>query len=201
MKIVVKVIISFYQVIGSFLDVYDIPWPPAVHDVLLKLQAFQLDVFALPVAGCIYPNPDYFTTFNMYMAFPIVLNGFIFGVLSLMLKYRIDVNNKALRKQLKDHVQTTWLFVLYLMYPVLCAKVKSPYAARHKQSKQEVSTSMQYDGRLLMKPNFVMSCCTQHIRYVHIAHPMACRQQLQTCYDCSAALLTSNAFKSMQGAL
>jgi len=141
-KTMIKIIISFYQVIGCFLNVYDIPWPPAVHDAFLKMQIFQLDVFALPFVGCIFPNADYFVTFYMYLGFPVALTAIMVGGGSLILKYMIPEDNHAMRRNLKNHVTTSGLFILYLMYPTLCEKVLRVFHCTEVYGKDYLSADL-----------------------------------------------------------
>ena len=44
------------QVLSSYNDVYEIPWPRAIIDMYQWINLIQLDMFSMPALSCVYPN-------------------------------------------------------------------------------------------------------------------------------------------------
>ena len=96
-------------------------WVRWVH----YIQIVGLDFITLPGLSCVFPNPKYYSTLCVYMAMPPVL-AVLCGIAWSTAKWRaraLGLDPKLMHHKLTDNTIQTLLFILFLIYPMLSAKV------------------------------------------------------------------------------
>jgi hypothetical protein len=99
-----------------------------MRDFFLRIQWFQLNLLNLPFLGCAVPNAAYHFTIRFTLLLP-------FGVLVIMAAAwvascwycrRLDRPGVEVAKvldRLTDNVIHSYMFILFLFYPVISSKV------------------------------------------------------------------------------
>jgi len=114
---VLKVLISFAQVSGSFLRNYSIKWPPALQNFFQACTVFTIKIKALPGSlACAFTHLSYTHMQWVYLWGPLAL----LIAISLPAAY---VSIRSPRHPRYDAVMKDWAwistFVLFLIYPLV----------------------------------------------------------------------------------
>ena len=56
-----KVLLSFYQIVSTFLKSLSVPWPRSFVTVFARISVVNLQLVQLPKTACLNPNPSYYT--------------------------------------------------------------------------------------------------------------------------------------------
>ena len=111
-----------------------------------SIRMVGLDLISFPGISCVYPNPKFYSTMTVYMAMPMFL-AVICGVAWRTAKWRahtLGLDRKVMHRKLTDHTLHTFLFILFLVYPMLSAKVSAsslPAALRAPGSRHPSASS------------------------------------------------------------
>ena len=73
----VKVLISFYQIVSTFIHSLDIPWPNVFKAIMSRVSLINLNLLQLPKAACLNPSVSFYQQFVGYV---VSLLGAVLGV-------------------------------------------------------------------------------------------------------------------------
>jgi hypothetical protein len=77
--LLLKILVSFAQMIQSFGNTYSVKWPPRLLAFVEQLKVFNFDVFEVASTECLFPGVvNYYFKFNTTVAIPVVLIGLVF---------------------------------------------------------------------------------------------------------------------------
>uniref|UniRef100_A0A7S0LWG4 Uncharacterized protein n=1 Tax=Cryptomonas curvata TaxID=233186 RepID=A0A7S0LWG4_9CRYP len=112
----IKVVISFYQIVSTFSENYEIAWPSQSTQVFQIAAIFRFDLVAFPGINCLVEGIDYKSKLLIYTIFPIVviIPLFITPVLSILL--RVDKERQNL---VTNQFWYSLMFFLFLVYPTV----------------------------------------------------------------------------------
>lgn len=75
-----KVVIGYGQVISSFQNVYQIPWPDSFMWLFSFMSYINIPIFTFPGFACIYKDVEYLQMVTVYFTFPLVMLVYVYAV-------------------------------------------------------------------------------------------------------------------------
>jgi hypothetical protein len=119
-----KIVIGFWQIVGSFTQVYAVEWPKELREMWGFISTFiAIDIWEFPGLGCItreVPFVDKLTTSTMFLPMAVVLLSVPTILITLRLRSRnIDRNANARYRESIELFCFALLFLMFVSYPTI----------------------------------------------------------------------------------
>ena len=112
----IKVIISFYQVVSTFSENYNIPWPSQSTQIFQVAAIFRFDLVAFPGITCLLQGISYTSKLLIYTLFPLVIILLLFIAPILGKLFSIQGEKREL---VTNQFWYSLMFFLFLIYPTV----------------------------------------------------------------------------------
>ena len=121
----IKVIISFYQVLSTYVDNYKVTWPIRVVNMFQYVAIFRFDMISFPGPNCVVAEFSYTERLLIYTVLPVVIITLLCIAPTISACLLMVKRDKKKEEYSKNHdvvIDQFWyslLFCLFLLYPTV----------------------------------------------------------------------------------
>ena len=120
-----KIVISYFQVVSTFIKTFKIPWPDGITSFLSSMNIFSFNFFQLPVTACMVSDWDYGTMLAVYTTAPILIL-LLLAIPSILAWFMARQGSEGSLERLEATVSAcSWwaLFLFFIVYPAVSVTV------------------------------------------------------------------------------
>jgi len=120
MSEMVKIVVSFVQVLGSFFAFPQVEWPPAFLSILAWAQGFtMIDVLSFPSISCLWAGVGFWPKLQLYTVGPLCMVAAF--VLPVCVAFLMGLQQKSVSRwrATLDGFWSNLMFVLFFIYPAI----------------------------------------------------------------------------------
>lgn len=126
-----KILLSFGQIVGSFLFTFELEWPAQLEKFFGSLSVLQFDVVALPSAGCTLGKISFFMRLMAQTLGPLVVlvllavPSIVVGVVGAA-KHG-GIRNHPRRQPVVSRFYQSVMILVFILYPAVSTAVLKSY--------------------------------------------------------------------------
>ena len=125
-----KIIISYFQVVSTFITTFSIPWPDEIFAFLQNMDVFNLDFLSLPATTCLVSDLDYSHRVALVTLAPLVVLALL-AIPSCIARLMASSGSRSARERFEETVSAFFwwgLFLLFVVYPAVSVSVLSTFS-------------------------------------------------------------------------
>ncbi|KAJ1483234.1 hypothetical protein T484DRAFT_1801045 [Baffinella frigidus] len=120
-----KLIISYFQVVSTFIKTFAIDWPPEIFAFLASMNILNFDIFSLPAMTCFVSDWDYPTMLTIETCLPLVVLALL--AIPSCIAYGMARNgSRVARQRFEETVSSFAWWGLFLNWMVSDMRVACP---------------------------------------------------------------------------
>jgi len=125
-----KIVISYFQVVSTFITTFQIEWPDEIFDFLQNMDIFNFDFLSLPETACVASDWDYPTRVMAKTGMPLAVLALL-AIPSCVAWRMVSTGSRVTRERFeKTFSAFSWwgLFLFFVVYPSASVSVLNTFS-------------------------------------------------------------------------